>query len=206
VVGTSSGMTGAIGLQRRADQGRRDEVATATFNVIARVGLDRTSIREIAQEMKVSTGVLTYHFRNKEELLDFVFDSVVEILAGNGHFGVFETVDAFKESFLAIMPTTEERRQWWKVWLAFATGSYSRPSQRRHLEELSGRIIAAWKASLDHLVNAGELHPDLDLDREVATLGYLFDGMGTSGVRAPELGATAEQRRVLDAYFSRLTR
>lgn len=187
-----------------SEQGRRDEVALATSNVIARVGLEGTSMREISQEMGVSTGVLTYHFRNKEELLDFVFDNIVELLEQRRHFEVFETVDAFSDVLLASMPSTEELRRWWKVWLAFTTGAYSRPAQRKRQIELSNRVNATWRASLERLRDLGLLRPDIDIDHETATLGYIFDGMGLNGVYYPDLPGAEHHKAVIDAFFSRI--
>lgn len=187
-----------------SEQGRRDEVALATSNVIARVGLEGTSMREISQEMGVSTGVLTYHFRNKGELLDFVFDNMVELLEERRHFEIFETVEAFRDALLASMPSTEELRRWWKVWLAFTTGAYSRPAQRMRQIDLSNRVNATWKASLERLRDLGLLRSDIDIDHETATLGYLFDGMGINGVYYPDLPATEHHKAVIEAFFFRL--
>ena len=50
---------------------RRIEVAKAAWQVIIREGLDRTSMRAIAQELGSSTGVVTHYFRDKEDLILF---------------------------------------------------------------------------------------------------------------------------------------
>lgn len=161
-------------------------------------------MREISQEMGVSTGVLTYHFRNKEELLDFVFDNMVELLEDRGHFKIFETVEAFRDALLASTPSTEELRRWWKVWLAFTTGAYSRPAQQARQIDLSARVNATWKASFERLRDTGALRADIDIEQETATLGYLFDGMGINGVYYPDLPAAEHHKAVIDAFFSRL--
>ncbi len=53
---------------------RRLEVAQAAWRVIVREGLDRTSMRAIAQELGSSTGVVTHYFRDKEELILFALE------------------------------------------------------------------------------------------------------------------------------------
>jgi AcrR family transcriptional regulator len=57
---------------------RRLEVAQAAWRVMIREGLDRTSMRAIAQELGSSTGVVTHYFRDKEELILFALEQVVE--------------------------------------------------------------------------------------------------------------------------------
>jgi AcrR family transcriptional regulator len=47
----------------RTRRERRIEVAKAAWQVIIREGLDRTSMRAIAQELGSSTGVVTHYFR-----------------------------------------------------------------------------------------------------------------------------------------------
>ncbi|MEO0804599.1 MAG: helix-turn-helix domain-containing protein, partial [Cyanobacteria bacterium J06642_2] len=57
---------------------RRIEVAEAAWRVIVREGLDRASMRAIAQELGTSTGVVTHYFRNKEDLTLFALERVFE--------------------------------------------------------------------------------------------------------------------------------
>ena len=59
---------------------RRIEVTEAAWRVIVREGLDRTSMRAIAQELGSSTGVVTHYFRDKDELTLFALERVFENL------------------------------------------------------------------------------------------------------------------------------
>lgn len=49
---------------------RRKQVIDTAIEAIAQDGFARTSIAEIAKRAGVSTGVITYHFKNKDELLE----------------------------------------------------------------------------------------------------------------------------------------
>jgi len=53
---------------------KREEVLEATWRLMARVGIDRVSIREIAAEAGCSTGVIAHYFKNKEDVLQVVRD------------------------------------------------------------------------------------------------------------------------------------
>jgi AcrR family transcriptional regulator len=47
----------------KSQRDRRLDVSEAAWRVIAREGLDRTSLRAIAQELGCTTGVVTHYFR-----------------------------------------------------------------------------------------------------------------------------------------------
>src|SRR5689334_21892522 len=64
----------------RADTARQ-EVARATWAVVEREGLSGASMREIAREAGCTTGVLTHHFRDKDELMLFAFSLAAESAA-----------------------------------------------------------------------------------------------------------------------------
>ena len=61
-------------------KGRRLEVTEAAWRVIVREGLDRTSMRAIAQELGSTTGVVTHYFRDKDELTLFALEQVFQNL------------------------------------------------------------------------------------------------------------------------------
>src|SRR5215471_4596537 len=48
---------------------RTQQIASACARLIARNGYNATSIRDVAAEVKISTGTLLHHFQSKDELL-----------------------------------------------------------------------------------------------------------------------------------------
>ena len=52
-------------------EARREELVEATWRVIARAGMVGATMREIAREAGVSTGILAHYFTDKEDLLGF---------------------------------------------------------------------------------------------------------------------------------------
>ena len=100
---------------------RRIEVAKAAWQVIIREGLDRTSMRAIAQELGSSTGVVTHYFRDKEELILFALGLVFENVAAEmearsqGQQGI----DRLEQMMFVALPLEQIDRDDWKVWVAF---------------------------------------------------------------------------------------
>jgi AcrR family transcriptional regulator len=159
---------------------RRIEVAKAAWQVIVREGLDRTSMRAIAQELGSSTGVVTHYFRDKEELILFaieqVFKNVIEVMsacveAQNG-------VDGLEQMIFAALPLDATDGDDWKVWLAFLGYSVGREhlvQEHRKRYDLLRQIIYQELAALQ---TAKLIRPELDLILEANSLIVLVDGIG----------------------------
>lgn len=52
------------------EQARRAQILAATAEVVARDGFAKASLSRIAEHAGISKGVVTYHFRNKAEILE----------------------------------------------------------------------------------------------------------------------------------------
>ncbi|MBE9028720.1 TetR family transcriptional regulator [filamentous cyanobacterium LEGE 11480] len=104
-----------------SSQDRRLEVSEAAWRVIVREGLDRTSMRAIAQEMACTTGVVTHYFRNKEELILFALHQVTERLQKIMQASLEGTTGTQRLVVLlsAFLPFDPERQAIVKVWVAF---------------------------------------------------------------------------------------
>jgi AcrR family transcriptional regulator len=107
---------------------RRIEVAKAAWQVIVREGLDRTSMRAIAQELGASTGVVTHYFRDKDALILFALERVFEHvladmkIAAQGQPGI----DGFAQMICTALPLEMSDKDDWKVWVAFLGYSIGR--------------------------------------------------------------------------------
>jgi AcrR family transcriptional regulator len=62
--------------------GKRLDILRAAAGVFRRRGFDRAGMREIADELGVTTGVLYYHFRDKNDLLYFCQDYSLDRMLG----------------------------------------------------------------------------------------------------------------------------
>lgn len=54
------------------EKARRAQIVECAIETIAEVGYTKASLGEIAKRAKISKGVISYHFENKEELLEQV--------------------------------------------------------------------------------------------------------------------------------------
>ncbi len=185
---------------------RRIEVAKAAWQVIIREGLDRTSMRAIAQELGSSTGVVTHYFRDKEELILFalglVFENVAAEMAAlsQGQQGI----DRLEQMMFVALPLEQIDRDDWKVWVAFLGYSIGREhlvKEHRKRYDLLRQIIAQ---ELANLQTAQLIRADLDLTLEANALIALIDGIGTGVVICPEQFSATQQQYLVRRHINNL--
>jgi AcrR family transcriptional regulator len=183
---------------------RRIEVAKAAWQVIIREGLDRTSMRAIAQELGSSTGVVTHYFRDKEELILFALGLVFENVAAEmearaqGRQGI----DRLEQMIFVALPLEQIDKDDWKVWVAFLGYSIGREhlvKEHRKRYDLLRQIISQELADLQasKLIRA-----DLDLAIEANALIALVDGIGTGIVICPEQFSATQQQYLVRRHIN----
>ena len=59
---------------------RREQIVQAAFRVAAREGLEQLTIRLVATEAELSTGLVFFHFKSKEALLLALLDELLDSL------------------------------------------------------------------------------------------------------------------------------
>ena len=184
----------------------RLKVATAALELISREGLKNASLRAIALELDCTTGVLTHYFRNKDELLLFVLDTIMtrlsEIMVKQA--GEIKGLQRLKVMMLAILPVTSELTTIWKAWLAFigaAVGdSQLIEEHKRHYSNFK-RFI---RQELEELQEAGEISSELNLDFEAAAWIATFDGIGVNMIAAPQSYSIEELDTLVSRYLKTL--
>ncbi|MET8689271.1 TetR/AcrR family transcriptional regulator [Streptomyces sp. NPDC004732] len=172
---------------------RRLQVAAAVGRVIAADGLNAVTVARTAAEAGISVGLVQHYFRSKDEMLLFAYGHVLErfeqrVTALIGSAEVAGTriehmvLDALAES----MPLDAERRQDWRVALAF-TG---RAADDPRLGELKTAALNRTRAHLAQaVVNAkecGEVAPDRDEHVEAARIAAYTEGLTAHLYADPE--------------------
>jgi AcrR family transcriptional regulator len=128
---------------------RREQICRAAAAVIAREGFAGSTMRTVADEAGVSTGMLNHYFANRQDLLTqaLVFvseraqsrmrDAIEDVPAGRGR------LEALLDSALA---DTEEVAETWRVWIN-AYGEAVRLPELRHTIESR---LTSWYDMIEH--------------------------------------------------------
>lgn len=185
---------------------RRMSVARAAWRVIVREGLDRTSMRAIAQELGSSTGVVTHYFRDKEELILFalekVFENTLEIMQTRGK--GWQGIERLEQMIFAALPIDATDKDDWKVWVAFLGYSIGREHLVREHQKRYDLLRQIICQELADLQTAKLIRDNLDLSLEANALIALVDGIGTGVVICPEQFSPEQQRYLVRRHIKSL--
>jgi TetR/AcrR family transcriptional regulator, transcriptional repressor of bet genes len=130
---------------------RREQICRAASTVIARDGFAGTTMRVVAEEAGVSTGMLNHYFANRQDLLMHALTFVSErahgrmVTAIDGIPPGRERLTALLDSMLAD-GEDQDTGETWRVWIN-AYGEAVRLPALRHTIEAR---LNSWYALLDH--------------------------------------------------------
>lgn len=195
---------------------RRQEVVEAVFRIIAADGLERASLREVADEAGLAVGSVRHYFSSSDELLAHSFGVVVDRITGRLA-GAREDVMPLvpgtaehREGVLTLLsqflPLDEERAVDACVWMAFKNAARIRPflaaeADRSHraVAAVVGWLIMELRQPED---DDGEGQQSLvtEAERLLATL----DGLTMHALLQPEWMTAEMCRDVLASHLQSL--
>ncbi|HTZ87087.1 MAG TPA: TetR family transcriptional regulator [Solirubrobacteraceae bacterium] len=127
---------------------RREQICRAAATVISREGFAGTTMRMVAEEAGVSTGMLNHYFANRQDLLQQALVFVSERAQARMRSAI-EDVPAGRERLVALLDSAlEEGREvseTWRVWIN-AYGEAVRLADLRHTIESR---LNSWYELLD---------------------------------------------------------
>lgn len=158
---------------------RRLEVSEAAWRVIVREGLDRTSMRAIAQEMNCTTGVVTHYFRNKQELILFALHQVAKRLQQLMEQAVANVsgCDRLVVMLSSFLPIDRERQEILQVWVAFLGYAVGREGLMADHRQSAGALRQVIIQELVTLQAQGDIRADVDPAYEANVLLALVNGV-----------------------------
>src|SRR6516225_5083408 len=89
---------------------RRAQIIDCAIDTIAELGFAKASVDQIARRVGVSKGVITYHFPNKEEIVDAIIEKAVS--AGRAYIeSHLEFMDAHRKLLIALLEIAMNARR-----------------------------------------------------------------------------------------------
>jgi AcrR family transcriptional regulator len=185
---------------------RRIEVAEAAWRVIIREGLDRTSIRAIAQELGCSTGVVTHYFRDKDELTLFALERVFENLLEDmkAYADGQQGIERLEQMLFSVLPFEARGIPGWQVWIAFLGYAIGRENLVQEHRKRYNFLRELIYQELSDLQTAKLIRDDIDLTLEANALIALVDGIGMSIVINAEQFHLDQQRYLVRRHIETL--
>jgi AcrR family transcriptional regulator len=168
---------------------RRRELAHAVWRVIRRDGVERASVRTVAEEAGWSPSALRHYFATQSELLAFAMRLVVERIEAriSKLDRPTEAREAVEQVLHELLPLDEERRAENEVWLAFTARALVDPELRAHHDEVHDALHQACASALETLAAPGRAQLGRQTALQVERLHALTDGLAVHTALRPEL-------------------
>ena len=202
---------------------RRQEIVDAVFRIIATDGLERASLREVADEAQLAVGSVRHYFASSDELLTHAFAVVVDRIVGrltDADSRLGDTPPGSGEQHAAVLallgeflPLDEQRAVDACVWMAFKNAARTRPflaaeadrSHRAVAAVVGGLILGLAEAEGVDADHAAGLDQQV-LVTEAELLLAVLDGLTMHALLQPEWMTAVMCRDVLEAHLEGLNR
>jgi AcrR family transcriptional regulator len=186
---------------------RREELLEAVWRLIARDGLERATIREIARETGWSAGVLAHYFADKDEILVSALRRTYERIAARWAVKLegLSGIEALHELVLDNLPLDDEREletkflmNYWSRAIREGDG-VPRPERRGpQLIDLLGDLVREGQ-------QAGEIRTGEPPDDIAERLLGLIDGFSLHTLLDPQRLTRERQVALVQREFDRLS-
>jgi AcrR family transcriptional regulator len=188
-------------------EARREELVEATWRVMARAGTAGATMREIAREAGVSTGVFAHYFSDKADLLA----SALRL----SHRRVYDRIHARTQGLLGVaalrvimreaLPLDQERLLEAQIEMNFLSLAVGNDALRR----LQNREFERFWDTLHHRVSEaqtlGEISAETDADWITHQLIILVEGISLEAVLYPSRVHPDRQCEILDRFLEQVT-
>jgi AcrR family transcriptional regulator len=164
------------------EEERREQLIAAAARVIARSGYDAATVRDVAREAGVSTGVIAYYFEGKDDLFAHVLRSASRAFRKRLQLARAAAATP-RERLLALAeaatPADEEAARAHALWIDF----WARAARDPALAGLTVRLYDGWRLEIADAVRdgqrAGAFRPEADPDAFARGYAAAADGLAT---------------------------
>lgn len=183
---------------------RREQIVAAALAVLARRGFEGATMREIATAAGASTGMVTYHFASKEDVLRAALEEVAARF-GRAVDAAVEGIEEPRAALLALLdacvPDGPEgaRAQvlWAEVW--------ARAARSAELRAAHADLYAGWRRRLARAVRVGRASGAfraVDEETWAADAAALLDGLALHVLLHPAVATPATMRDAIRRHVA----
>lgn len=199
------------GVPKLVDPGvRRQEVVDAVCRIIASDGLERASLREVADEAGLAVGSVRHYFAGSEELHRFAFAAVVDRILKRLNAAEAQVLaqqrgtDAHTEAVLTLLcellPLDEERAMDVCVWMAFKNAARIRPGLSGEADRSHRSVAAVIGRVITNVLPAPRSGEGLVVEAE--HLLAALDGLCMHALLQPDWMTASLCRDVLESHLA----
>jgi AcrR family transcriptional regulator len=187
---------------------RRTEIAEVACTVFLRLGLERTSLADIARELGNTTGVLRHYFANKDELLFYAKNLSFNQFHSNAieaaaHARGLDAIRAYITGLVPITPAAIDRYKLLAMFNGSAIGDARLMKLQNQRNEMHSNHLATIIAKLQ---KEGELPKSLDPKMEAAGLLAMLDGLADRVIMLKKQWPAKALMDLVNRYIDNLNR
>jgi AcrR family transcriptional regulator len=178
----------------------RMRIVQATWDVITTEGMQSVSMRRVANAAGCTSGLITHHFRDKDELITYAYETVLNEMIDNAALRVSEErrlCDKLWAAVEAIEPTTPRLKQLTVVLINFWAQAAFNPGFAARCRQDYKRWRALISRTIRDGIEARELRPDTDVQALTDTITLLSDGLSVGMTLTPTLYSESHRRTIL---------
>jgi TetR/AcrR family transcriptional repressor of bet genes len=185
---------------------RQRKLIEATRRCLAELGVAGTSVREIASRAKVSPGLVSHHFKGKEDLIARTYEAIAEELNGILQDAMEEAGESAHAQLKAFVRTSIYPpildAELLAVWISF--WNLVRVDER--IAAIHRRTYADYRAGITRLIEEMAEERGIAVRAERAALGLsaLLDGLWIEWCLDPSAFSAAEARRIAEDWLDAL--
>jgi len=186
---------------------RRGEVLAATWRVIARVGLDATTVRRIAHEAGHSVGVLAHYFKDKEDILI----SAHLLAFARARARIFDategqsSMEALRLALLEALPLDDERLLEAHVDVSFLGHAVGNAHLRQIRSKSNANSRVMWGAFVTRAQDSGEMRRDEDPGFIVDEIQALIESLSIQAIIDPDRMTPEYQIALVSRFLARVS-
>ncbi len=139
---------------------RREQILIAARHLLARKGWAGTTFADICQEAGISGGVLTYHFKDKDEILLALLENVTQMYQDR-FFSLLREQNSWSDKLEQIVRSnftlTEEQREMNALHLHFLSLAAQRPEIAQRLRQMYTYAMGLGQAEIERAIKQGEI-------------------------------------------------
>lgn len=191
-------------------QERRERIATALMRVAANHGLEAVSLRHVAAEAGVTSGMVQHYFPTKKAMMDFAMTSASARYEARMTEAVAElgdkppARDLVGAMLTTLLPRDESERADGRVALAFLSYAATKRAAAEGLDEGNAGMREFIAEQIRSAQSAGETAVGLDPESAATALFALAEGLAvhvlSSDLSAEDAAAALEAQ--LDLVFA----
>ncbi len=133
---------------------RETQITRAAYEIIAKNGYENITVQDIADHAGFSKGIVYYYFKNKDDVMVSLFDSIISVIDDRFAEVRRESPDPRKqlENVIRIsLDIVNEHMEFYRVIMVFWTQIH----HKQFMREINAKLFSHWRREIEKILDLG---------------------------------------------------